>query len=107
MTGIPQYYKMLEKFKAEMREDEYDVDLDLFSMMVNERALHTSADIQLHKYQKQVLDSFTVGTHNRYFLSASTSFGKTFLVYEVLRKMNYRNIALIFPTISLLSENLF
>lgn len=107
MTGIPQYYKMLEKFKAEMREDEYDVDLDLFSMMVNESALHTSADIQLHKYQKQVLDSFTVGTHNRYFLSASTSFGKTFLVYEVLRKMNYRNIALIFPTISLLSENLF
>lgn len=107
MTGIPQYYKMLEKFKTDMKEDNRDVDLDLFSMMVNESALHTSENIQLHKYQKQILDKFIIGKRNRYFLSATTSFGKTFLVFEVMRKMNYNNIVLIFPTISLLSENLF
>lgn len=42
---------------------------------------------------------------NRYVLTAPTSFGKTFLVYEIIKKMDYKNIMLIFPTISLLSEN--
>ncbi len=41
-----------------------------------------------------------------FFLSASTSFGKTHIVFEIIKKMNYANVVLIFPTIALLSENL-
>ena len=63
--------------------------------------------VMLHRYQKEVLNMFTKEHRNRYFLSAATSFGKTFLIYEVVRKMRYSNIAFIFPTISLLSENIF
>lgn len=59
----------------------------------------------LHKYQKEILDKFSNCASNRYILSAPTSFGKTFLTYEIIKKMNYSNILLIFPTISLLSEN--
>lgn len=60
---------------------------------------------KLHRYQKNVLDSFTARQQNRFVLTAPTSFGKTFLVYEVIQKMQYQNILLIFPAISLLSEN--
>src|SRR5690606_7305889 len=59
-----------------------------------------------HKYQKEIIDRFEVDKRNRLFLSASTSFGKTHLVFEVIKKMEYENIVLIFPTIALLSENL-
>lgn len=43
---------------------------------------------------------------NRFFLSASTSFGKTHIVFDIVKKMKYKNVVLIFPTIALLSENL-
>lgn len=59
----------------------------------------------MHRYQKEVLDSFKHGQRNRYVLTAPTSFGKTFLVYETIQRMQYKNILLIFPSISLLSEN--
>lgn len=38
-------------------------------------------------------------------MTAPTSFGKTFLVYETIQNMQYQNVLLIFPAISLLSEN--
>lgn len=106
-VGVPQYYTMLGNFNEGFRERDMDVTLDELSMMVRECAMHTTEGTVLHAYQWNVLNQFTEGQRNRMFLSATTSFGKTFLVYEVIRKMRYRNIALIFPTISLLSENLF
>lgn len=106
-VGVPQYYAMLGNFVDDFGEREFEVGLDELSMMVRESAMHTTAGTLLHRYQWAILDHFTAGQRNRIFLSATTSFGKTFLVYEVIRKMGYNNIALIFPTISLLSENLF
>jgi hypothetical protein len=53
-----------------------------------------------------ILNLFEKGKQNRFFLSASTSFGKTHLVYEVIKKIQYKNIVLIFPSIALLTENL-
>lgn len=105
--GVPQYYSMLGNFVDGFDENLSDVGLDEFSMMVRESAMHTTEGTMLHRFQWDVLNRFEQGHRNRVFLSATTSFGKTFLVYEVVRKMSYRNIALIFPTISLLSENLF
>ena len=107
IAGVPQYYAMLVNFVDDFWERVTDVGLDELSMLVRESFMHTTQRTLLHRYQWDVLNRFSVGQRNRVFLSATTSFGKTFLVYEVIRKMGYNNIALIFPTISLLSENLF
>jgi len=48
---------------------------------------------------------FSPEKENRYVLTAPTSFGKTYLIYEIMSKMDYNNILLVFPSISLLSEN--
>lgn len=103
-SGVPQYYNMLKRFQVDI--DEQDIHLDAIPTILEECSLYTSDHIQLHKFQHQVLSKFVVGSRNRFFLSASTSFGKTFLIYEVLRKMGYNNVCLIFPTIALLSENI-
>lgn len=105
-VGIPQYYYMLDSFQKDFSDREYDVDLDKFQFFVKESTLYTSKDTYLHVYQRQIFRRFKHDKLNRFFLSASTSFGKTHLVYEVLRKMAYGNVLLIFPTIALLSENL-
>lgn len=106
-VGIPQYYSMLNGSLSRFGNLEQDVDLDRLSMMIRESSMHTTEGVMLHQYQWDVLNRFGTNKRNRFFLSATTSFGKTFLVYEIIRKMEYKNIALIFPTISLLSENLF
>lgn len=102
--GIPQYYEMLSKFKKMIGIR--NLSLNSLSAMFNEASLYSSSDCCLHKYQKEVLDKFNPNKENRFLLTASTSFGKSFLVFEIIRKMNYKNVLLIYPTIALLSENL-
>lgn len=102
--GLPQYFDTLKHFHQ-------DADLDIISLqtltdIVKESKLYTAKDTKIHQYQMDILNRFEAGQSNRYFLSASTSFGKTFLVYEVIRKMGYNNVLLLFPSIALLSENL-
>ena len=103
-VGIPQYYDTLVKFNHDIQFDE--VSLQTLADSYRESRVYTSKNVELHKYQKDILDKFEVGKQNRFFLSASTSFGKTFLVYEIIRKMQYKNILLVFLSIALLSENL-
>lgn len=102
-VGIPHFFDLLSNFKKNIEIEEFD--LNTFSSMIYESTLHTSEESKVHRYQKEILDAFEPGKQNRYFLSASTSFGKTHLVFEILKKMDYENIVLIFPTIALLSEN--
>lgn len=104
-VGIPHYFDMLNNFQS-IRNRRFNIDLNTLQDLIKESVLHTSEDCIIHKYQKEVLLKFKENKLNRFFLSASTSFGKTFLVYEIIRKMKYNNIVLIFPTIALLSENL-
>lgn len=107
-AGIPQYYDILNKFNENYNfaiEDE-NIGLNTFSSLLYESSLFTDENSKLHQFQMDILNLFKVEKQNRYFLSASTSFGKTHLVYEVLKKMQYKNVALIFPSIALLSENL-
>ncbi|MBW8017632.1 MAG: helicase [Planctomycetes bacterium] len=101
--GIPHYYDQLRLFENET--EIHDYDLKTLSSVLHECTLYSSDEIMLHKYQKNILDRFELGQLNRFVLSASTSFGKTFLVYEIIKKMGYKNILLVFPTIALLSEN--
>ncbi len=105
IIGIPQYTQMLEtRFMVDVGEIE-QFSLEDVAAMIYESSLRISNDRYLHRYQKIVLDRFDEKHRNRFVLSAPTSFGKTFLVYEIIKKMNYKNVMLIFPTISLLSEN--
>ena len=104
-AGVPQYFELLERKYQEGNETNPE-DMNLLSMssFLNEANLIVN-DYMLHKYQKEVLELFENNSVNRYVLSAPTSFGKTFIVYTIIKKMNYSNILLVFPTISLLSEN--
>lgn len=105
--GIPHYFDLLSNLKGHDILAINNVSLDTLSSFMYESTLAIDENnFKLHKYQKQVLDLFIKQQENRYFLSASTSFGKTFLVYEIIKKMNYKNVMLVFPTIALLSENL-
>lgn len=103
-VGLPQYFDMLKKFSE--RNIMQDYNMQSISDVLNEIVLFTSENVMLHKYQKQVFEKFDKKGINKYFLSASTSFGKTFLVYEIIKEMKYKNVLLVFPTIALLSENL-
>lgn len=61
----------------------------------------------LDKRQKEVIDKFMSLEQKRILVSAPTSFGKTFLLREIifLNRERYRNILSLFPTIALLNEN--
>lgn len=56
----------------------------------------------LTRPQKEIFDSFQ--KNKRLVVSAPTSFGKTRIVREIILHNNYKNIAFIMPTVSLLSE---
>ncbi len=102
--GIPQYVKLLERDFSANYPAQREISLSTLASYYNEANLTIGGQI-LHRYQKNVLDMFIVGQNNRFILSAPTSFGKTFIVYEIIKKIRYKNVVLIFPTISLLSEN--
>lgn len=105
LVGIPQYYDMLLKYR---NDENFNIDYlsaTTLSDMIYNSSLAVEEDKFLHKYQKEVIDNFFIDKTNRYFLTAPTSFGKTFIVYEVIKKMKYKNVVFIYPTLSLLSEN--
>lgn len=63
----------------------------------------------LDRSQKEVIDAFQQLSAKRLLVSAPTSYGKTYLMREILYLNNerYNTIMLIFPTIALLRENAF
>lgn len=103
-SGIPQYYDLLKDKYTQREISDENINLLTLSALFHDASL-VQGDNKLHRYQKDVLDSFSIEKVNRFVLTAPTSFGKTFLVYEIVKKMKYQNVLLIFPSISLLSEN--
>ncbi len=61
----------------------------------------------LDKTQQEVVDYFQSLPQRRLLVSAPTSYGKTFLMREIvfLNQERYNNILLVFPTVALLLEN--
>ena len=105
IIGIPQYMELLRRnYPNSLPKIEF-ISLSNISANINKAYLTVGNNQILHKYQKNVLDAFHNNTENKYILSAPTSFGKTYIVYNIITKMKYSNIVLLFPTISLLSEN--
>ena len=103
--GVPQYFDLFCRIKGV----DYEIPIDnrlILNSMISESNLHFDKEIKLHIFQKELLDYFKKNEINRYLISAATSFGKTYIIYSLIEKMNYNNVVLIFPTVSLLSENL-
>lgn len=100
--GLPQYFDLLFS-----RKGKQDIIYQLSDLLaaIQDSALFVDEESMLHRYQKKVYDKFSYDHRNRFFLSAPTSFGKTYLVYKIIQKMSYDNLVLIFPTIALLGEN--
>lgn len=65
----------------------------------------TSTGFVLDRMQKHALDAFEEG-NKKLFLSAPTSFGKTFLLKEITYRnsQQYNNIIIVLPTVALLME---
>lgn len=68
---------------------------------------HVNKTNILDKSQMEVVDLFQSLSPRRLLVSAPTSYGKTFLMREIvfLNKEHYKNILLVFPTVALLLEN--
>ncbi len=100
--GIPQYYDLL---CAKKKITGIELSLSDVLAVTQDAPLCVSENVFLHRYQKEIFACFVLENQNRYFLSAPTSFGKTYIIYEIIKKMAYDNVVLIFPTIALLGEN--
>lgn len=61
----------------------------------------------LDKSQKSIIDFYQSLDIKRMLISAPTSYGKTFIMREILylNQEKYKNILLVFPTVALLREN--
>lgn len=107
-SGIPHYFDMLKNFKpnSDLKISEEKAGINTISSIIYENSLYTDEFSLLHRFQKEILNKYKKDKINRYFVSASTSFGKTHLSYEIIKKQKYKNVILIFPTIALLTENL-
>lgn len=77
---------------------EFSAQDSILQNFYTSRATNTT----LTKPQKEVFDAFQ--RERRLIVSAPTSFGKTRIIREIISSNNYRRIALIMPTVSLLSE---
>ena len=92
-AGIPQYFDLFKDKFTDCRISDENIKTLTISALFHDASL-IRGNSKLHRYQKNVLDSFKIGQQNRFVLTAPTSFGKTFLVYEVIQKMQYQNCLL-------------
>ena len=95
-------YNRLNGFKSE------DFSTDSLSALRDDSILNyysTSTGFVLDRLQKEVLESFEEN-NQKLFLSAPTSFGKTFLLKQIIfnNYENYDNIVIVLPTVALLME---
>lgn len=96
-------YNRLNGFKTE--EINIDSDMSQLKDYAIDEYYRSASGFILDQAQKNVLDQFE--EHNqKLFLSAPTSFGKTFLLKEIIFRHNteYQNIVIVLPTVALLME---
>ena len=96
-------YNRLNKFDNSIINS--DNDLIAFKDTTIDEFYKTESGFILDREQKDVLDTFE-NADGKLFLSAPTSFGKTFLLKEIIYKHyeNYNNIVIVLPTVALLIE---
>lgn len=96
-------YNRLNKFDNNIINS--DNDLIAFKDTAIDEFYKTESGFILDSEQKDVLDTFE-NADSKLFLSAPTSFGKTFLLKEIIyrHRENYSNIVIVLPTVALLIE---
>ena len=100
-------YNKLNGFQTGVNTTSGDLDLMRNAAIEDMYRSPLNSDNILDKTQKDVIDLFQNLQHKRLLVSAPTSFGKTFLMREIvfLNRERYKNILLVFPTVALLQEN--
>ena len=96
-------YNRLNKFDNNIINS--DNNLIAFKDTAIDEFYKTESGFILDSEQKDVLDTFE-NEDGKLFLSAPTSFGKTFLLKEIIyrHRANYSNIVIVLPTVALLIE---
>ncbi len=81
----------------------YSKDFTLDSLLYNAFAQSELDDsVAMHPEQIQILNE--IKAHDAIIISAPTSFGKTFCVFEYIARTQPKNIVLIVPTLALVDE---
>ncbi len=93
------YMASNDKYKADLEESRIlRSEMDIVS-----KTFYTlDTETVLTRDQKKLFEDFQ--THRRLIVSAPTSFGKSRIVSEIIAYNSYNNIAIVLPTIALLSE---
>lgn len=100
-SGNYPYQQMLDRTSDDYGSDEVSADI----IEIYRKSYYTTfSGIVLTKDQKQVLTLF--GKARRLVVSAPTSFGKSKLIEEILIANSFHRVAIVLPTIALLSETL-
>ncbi|REE90609.1 helicase-like protein [Paenibacillus taihuensis] len=102
------FQNVLQDNYSESTDEEIERHHNLSLILQNEaiNSLYTSSSGNLlDKDQKNIIEVFN--ERPRLLVSAPTSFGKTYILREIIYQNyeHFRNIILIFPTVSLLNEN--
>lgn len=93
-AGIPQYYDLLQdKYTSEVISEE-NINLLSLSALFYDASL-VQGDNKLHRYQKQVLDSFSANKRNRFVLTAPAN-----IKSEVIDEEQAETIAIFFTELS-------
>lgn len=100
-------YNKLNKFTTEPIPPSGNLDRICAPSVTNLYRSKVQSNNVLDKSQQEVIDLFQGLKVRRLLVSAPTSYGKTFLMREIvfLNKDRYNNILLVFPTVALLLEN--
>ena len=81
----------------------YSKDFTLDSLLYNTFAQSQLDDsVAMHPEQIQIINE--IKSHDAIIVSAPTSFGKTFCVFEYIARTQPQNIVLIVPTLALVDE---
>ena len=100
-------YNYLNGLNEDPNKNVRSIDVLRNESIKNIHQSNINQDLLLDRSQKEIVDFFQSLKKKRMLVSAPTSYGKTFLMREILflNMHRYNNILLIFPTIALLKEN--
>lgn len=100
-------YNMLNNYSTDPSGCSSNIETIRNNAVKNLYRSQVNPNVILDKSQKEIIDIFQEASPRRLLVSAPTSYGKTFLMREIvfLNKERYHIILLVFPTVALLQEN--
>lgn len=90
-------------FYPYIKQKRLDEDASFYSMLEYEAYSSDNSDNYYHLKQKELFE-IILNEKKNLLVSAPTSFGKSFLIEEIIASKQYRNILIIQPTLALIAE---